>query len=511
MRVGIQTLLSNQILVTISVMLAAIMQTLDTTIANVALPYMQSILSATQDQITWVLTSYIVAAAIMTLPTGILSIKLGRKKYFIWSIIGFTVSSMLCGTALSLTEMVLFRMLQGVFGAALVPLSQAILLDSYPKEKHGVAMAMWGFGIMVGPILGPTLGGYLTEYYSWRWVFFINLPFGILALLGVIVSVADEAKSTNQKFNISGFLLVSIAVGALQLMLDRGEIKGWFSSTEIVIETAIAFFAFYLFIMHLFNSKTPFITPGLFLDRNFVASVIMVSIIGIILYASLSLLTPFLQSLKGYPVLTTGLVLAPRGVGTMVAMIIVGRLITRVDTRMLITFGLVLILFSLWQMINFSLDVNISPLVESGLIQGFGFGFVFVPLSTIAFSTINSAQRTEAASLYSLMRNIGSSVGISISTNILAEKTQMMHAVISESITPFNHLLHSSLFPSAWDINTIKGLASLNNEITKQAQSIAYINDFAFLMYICAASLPLVLLLKKTEIEKKADISAIAD
>ena len=511
MRVGIQTLLPNQILVTISVMLAAIMQTLDTTIANVALPYMQSTLSATQDQITWVLTSYIVAAAIMTLPTGILSNKLGRKKYFIWSIIGFTVSSMLCGTALSLTEMVLFRMLQGVFGAALVPLSQAILLDSYPKEKHGVAMAMWGFGIMIGPILGPTLGGYLTEYYSWRWVFFINLPFGILALLGVIVSVADEAKPTNQKFNIAGFLLVSIAVGALQLMLDRGEIKGWFSSTEIVIETIIAFFAFYFFIMHLFNSKTPFITPGLFLDRNFVASVIMVSIIGIILYASLSLLTPFLQSLKGYPVLTTGLVLAPRGVGTMVAMIIVGRLITRVDTRMLITFGLVLILFSLWQMINFSLDVNISLLVESGLIQGFGFGFVFVPLSTIAFSTINSAQRTEAASLYSLMRNIGSSVGISISTNILAEKTQMMHAVISESITPFNHLLHSSLFPSAWDINTIKGLASLNNEITKQAQSIAYINDFAFLMYICAASLPLVLLLKKTEIEKKADISAIAD
>ena len=484
-------------LVAISVMLATIMQALDTTIANVALPHMQGSLAATQDQISWVLTSYIVAAAITMPATGFIAAKIGRKRLLLISIGGFIVTSMLCGIALSLEQIVIYRLLQGIFGASLVPLSQAVLLDAYPKEKHGAAMAMWGVGVMVGPILGPTLGGYLTENFDWRWVFFINLPFGLLALAGVLAFVSESERRVALRFDAMGFMLLGLAIGALQMMLDRGELLDWFGSTEIIAEAVIGALAFYLFVVHMFTYREPFLEPRLFKDRNFVVGTSFMFVIGIILLATMALLPPLLQQLAGFPVLTTGYVLAPRGIGTMIAMFVVGRLVGKVDPRLLLLSGLGLAAFSLWQMTQFNIDVGVWDIVTTGVLQGAGLGLIFVPLSAITFSTLPADLRTEAAGLFSLMRNIGSSVGISIVTALLTRSTQINHAQMAEHITPYMDALKAPGYPAMWSLHTTGGMAALNAELTRQAQMIAYLDDFQLLMWVTLAALPLILLLRK--------------
>ncbi|MFI4989135.1 MAG: DHA2 family efflux MFS transporter permease subunit, partial [Alphaproteobacteria bacterium] len=409
----------NLALVTFGTMLATVMQALDTTIANVALPHMQGSFSATLDQIAWVLTSYIVAAAIMTPPTGWLAARFGRKRLYLTSVAGFTIASVLCGAALTLPQMVAFRLMQGAFGAALVPLSQATLLDGYPREKHGYAMAIWGVGIMVGPILGPTLGGWLTENYNWRWVFYINVPVGLLAFFIISAFVPETRRNRGLPFDVIGFAAISLAIGCLQMFLDRGELKDWFGSSEIVIEVVLAGLFFYLFLVQTFTAESPFINPSLFADRNFTVSLFIVTVIGIILYSTLALMPPFLQTLLDYPVVTTGFVIAPRGAGTMVAMMVVGRVIGRIDARLLLGLGLVLAASSLYWMAGFSVDVGMRDIVVSGLVQGIGFGFIWVPVTAIAFSTLEPSRRTEAAGIFNLMRNIGASAGISIVTAVL--------------------------------------------------------------------------------------------
>jgi DHA2 family multidrug resistance protein len=485
-------------LVAISVMLATIMQALDTTIANVALPHMQGSLAATQDQISWVLTSYIVAAAITMPATGFIAAKIGRKRLLLVSITGFIVTSMLCGIALSLEQMVIYRLLQGIFGASLVPLSQAVLLDSYPREKHGAAMAMWGVGVMVGPILGPTLGGYLTENFDWRWVFFINLPFGLLALAGVLAFVTESERRVSLKFDALGFLFLGVAIGALQMMLDRGELLDWFGSTEIIVEAVIAGLAFYLFVVHMFTYQEPFLEPRLFRDRNFVIGTSFMFVVGIILLATMALLPPMLQQLAGFPVITTGYVLAPRGIGTMVAMFVVGRLVGKFDPRLLLAAGLCLSAFSLWEMTLFNIDVGVWDIVRTGIMQGAGLGLLFVPLSAITFSTLPGELRTEAAGLFSLMRNIGSSVGISIVTALLTRSTQINHSQLAEHVTPYMDALKAPGHPEMWSMQTTGGMAALNEELTRQAQMIAYLDDFQLLMWVTLAALPLILLLRRS-------------
>jgi MFS transporter, DHA2 family, multidrug resistance protein len=484
-------------LITVSVMLATIMQALDTTIANVALPYMQGGLAATQEQISWVLTSYIVAAAIMTPPTGVLAARFGRKKVFAVAVAGFTLASMLCGAATSLEEIVIFRLLQGVFGASLVPLSQAVLLDTYPPEKHGSAMAIWGVGVMLGPILGPTLGGWLTETYNWRWVFYVNLPFGILALSGILLFLPETVKDGGRRFDVFGFTLLSLSIGGLQMMLDRGESQNWFSSREIVFESVVAALGFYMFIVHMFTAPKPFIEPALFKDRNLAVGLVLIFIVGVILLATLALLPPFLQKLLGYPVLTTGLTLAPRGAGTMVSMMIVGRIIGRVDTRLLILTGLSLLALSLWQMSRFTTDVTMQTLVLTGVVQGLGLGLVFVPLSTTTFSTLPPHYRSEGTSMFSLMRNIGSSIGISVMTFLLTRNTQVVHAGLAEKMNPFRSELIAPWLPKAWDFHTQTGVIALNTEVTNQALTVAYLNDFTIMMWLTIAAAPLLLLLRR--------------
>jgi DHA2 family multidrug resistance protein len=486
----------NRAMITLSVMLATVMQVVDTTIVNVALPHMQGSMAATQDQISWVLTSYIVAAAILTPLTGVLAGRMGRKRLFAAAVIGFTLASMLCGAATSLTQLVVFRALQGALGASLVPLSQAVLLDTYPREKHGSAMALWGMGVMVGPILGPTLGGYLTEYYSWRWAFYINLPVGMLALVGIAAFVPDATRQERRGFDFFGFALLSIAIGALQLMLDRGNALDWFDSTEVVLEAATAALALYLFLSHMFTADKPFIEPGLFADRNFAAGVMLMFTVGVLLLATLALLPPFLQSLLGFPVITAGYVLAPRGIGTMAAMMVVGRLVGRVDTRALVLVGLGLMAWSLHRMTGWSTDVGPGEIVYTGIVQGVGLGFIFVPLSTIAFATLAPRYRNEGTAMFSLIRNLGSSVGISLVMTVLGHEAQSSHAALSESITPFRHAFQAPGMPQLWNWSTEAGRTALDAEVSRQALTIAYINDFRFMMYLSLLAVPLLLLLR---------------
>jgi DHA2 family multidrug resistance protein len=482
-------------LITASIMLATVMQALDTTIANVALPHMQGALSATLDQVGWVLTSYIIAAAIMTPPTGFLAARFGRKRVFLAAVSGFTIASMLCGAATSLNEMVVFRLLQGAFGAGLVPLSQAVLLDTYPRERHASAMAMWGVGVMVGPILGPTLGGYLTEAYNWRWVFYINLPFGLLALLGILSFVPETERDRGRPLDWFGFTLLSLAIGALQLMLDRGQSQDWFTSGEIITESVLSALFLYLFVVHMLTHRRPFLEPGLFKDRNFAIGLVFIFVVGIILLATLALLPPFLQNLMGYPVVTTGFVLAPRGVGTMIAMLLVGRLSGKVDPRLMILAGLGLTAVSLWEMSQFTLQVDTWSIVRTGVTQGLGLGFIFVPLSTITFATLRPQWRNEGTAMFSLMRNIGSSIGISVMVTLLARNTQANHALLSDQLTPFNNALQAA--GHAWAPDTLAGVLALNSEVTRQAAAIAYLSDFRMMMWVTLLAIPLLTLLRK--------------
>ncbi len=484
-------------LVTVSVMLATIMQALDTTIANVALPHMQGAMGATQDQISWVLTSYIVAAAIFMPLTGILTARLGRKRVFMAAVVGFTLTSMLCGAAQSLTQIVLFRLLQGVFGASLVPLSQAVLLDTYPRERHGSAMALWGVGVMVGPILGPSLGGWLTESYNWRWVFYINLPFGLLAWFGLAAFVQETPIDRGRRFDLLGFALLSLGIGALQMMLDRGESLDWFASREVTAEALLAGAALYLFVAHMFTHAHPFIEPGLFKDRNFSVGLLFIFLIGIILLATMALLPPFMQNLMGYPVCDVGYLLAPRGVGTMLAMMMVGRLAGRVDVRYQIFAGLALTSLSLWEMTRFTMDITGWDIVRTGFIQGLGLGFIFVPLSTITFATLAPRYRNEGTALFSLMRNIGSSIGISVVITYLAQRTQANHATLASDLNPFSLRLRGAIEAGAFDLNSPAGLAALNGEVTRQAATLAYLQDFRLMMWVTLAALPLIALLRK--------------
>ena len=490
---------AHQGLITVSLMLATIMQGVDTTIANVALPHMQGSMSATQDQIAWVLTSYIVAAAIFMPLTGFLSARLGRKRVFVWSVVGFTLASMLCGMAQSLGQIVMFRLLQGIFGASLVPLSQAVLLDTYPRERHGSAMALWGVGVMVGPILGPTLGGWLTEYYNWRWVFYINLPVGLLAWFGLAAFVQETVIDQRRRFDLMGFAFIGLGIGALQMMLDRGESLNWFASREITAEAIVAGLCLYLFISHMFTHEHPFLEPQLFRDRNFSVGLIFIFVVGIILLATMALLPPFLQNLMDYPVIDVGFLLAPRGIGTMFAMMAVGRLSGKVDSRHLIFLGLLLTSLSLWEMTNFNLDITGWDIVRTGITQGLGLGFIFVPLSTLAFSTLAAHYRNEGTALFSLLRNVGSSIGISVVMTMLAQNLQSNHAAFAAYVNPFNLPLRRLVETGAFDLGSAEGLSSVNEMITRQAEALAYLQDFRVMMWITLCAVPLLLLLKRAK------------
>jgi DHA2 family multidrug resistance protein len=502
----------NRPMITLSIMLATIMQTLDSTIANVALPHMQGALSASQDQIAWVLTAYIVAAAIATPLTGWMVDRFGQKHVFLASIGGFTVASMLCGMSNSLAEIVAARLLQGVFGAALVPLSQVVLLDINPKEKQGPAMAIWGVGVMVGPILGPTLGGWLTDSYNWRWVFFINVPIGLLAAYGMWRYIRPVPGPRRQRFDMFGFATLSLGLGALQLLLDRGQQNDWFSSTETWIEAIALVVMTTYFVAH--TALTPadksFVDFRLFKNQNYATGILFIFIVGLVLYATRALIPTMLETLMNYPVATTGLVTAPSGAGTMIAMLITGRLIGKLDLRLMLFTGFTITAVSLWRMGHYTIELSTSDIIWPGVIQGIGMGLVFVPLSAATFATLSPAMRAQGTALFSLVRNIGSSIGISLVQTLLVRNTVIAHASLTERVTYANPAWHNPAIATAYDLSTPGGAALLDSTVTQQAAMIAYIDDFWLMLFLTVAVIPLLLLIRPPERSKASDVDAHA-
>ncbi|MEG3143616.1 DHA2 family efflux MFS transporter permease subunit [Sphingomonas sp. RT2P30] len=483
-------------LVTIGVMGPMIMQILDATIANVALPHMRTSLGATLDTVTWVLTSYIIATAIALPATGWLSDRLGSRNLFLIAIGGFVIASMLCGTAVSLEEMVLFRIFQGMFAAFINPLSQTAMLDINPPERANQAMSIWGMGVMVGPILGPVIGGWLTDSYNWRWCFYINVPIGA-ATFAILWFLLPSRPGTKRSFDLTGFAFIAIAVASFQLMLDRGQEQDWFSSWEIRIEGMIAAAALWIALVHLTTAAKPLFDRHLFRNRNLTMGMFFMVIVGMSTMAPMALLPPMLQQLFGYPVVDTGLLMAPRGVGVLFTMWLGGQLMGKVDARYMVMAGFLIFAVSLRQMAHWSLEMDFWPVIISGFIQGLGMGLVFMPLNSLAFATLSGEYRTDGASLLNLMRSIGQSAGISLVTVLLARNIQISHADLA------SHITEKSV--PALDIGALDRLGTLSDTvfamadgmINKQAAMIAYIDDFYLMAWISILTLPLVLLLKK--------------
>ncbi len=486
-------------MVTICAMTATIMQALDTTIANVALPYMQGSLSASQDQINWVLTSYIVAAAIMTAPVGWIANRFGRKRTFIVCSAGFTFASVLCGLAQDINQMVLFRLLQGMFGAALVPLSQAVMLDSYSLQERAKAMSIWGMGVMMGPIMGPSLGAWLTETYSWHWVFFVNLPFGIFTVLGLLVFMDETKKNRDLRFDWFGFAALAVGIGAMQIALDRGEQLGWLESNEIIAEIIVSIAGFYYFFAHSFTTAKPFIQFAIFKDRNFVGGCVFMAVMGLVLFSTMALSSPYLQNVIGYPIITAGLLLATRGCGTFVAMMLVGRMMKYIEARTLIISGLSLMAGSLFFMTGWTDQTGVPEIIVLSIVQGFGLGLVFVPLSTVAFLTLPNHLRTDGTSMLTLMRNVASSIGISVVIAQLTEGSRRIYAILSEHINPFNHALQMPDVRGMIDLGTDTGRAMADAMVNLQSQIIAFSQDYQLVMIVTLCAIPLAIMIGSTK------------
>ena len=391
--------------------------------------------------------------------------------------------------------MVLFRLLQGVFGAALVPLSQAVMLDSYALHERAKAMAIWGMGVMMGPIMGPSLGAWLTETYSWHWVFLVNLPFGIFTVLGLIMFMDETGKNRELRFDWFGFTALAIGIGSLQVALDRGEQLGWLNSNEIIAEFMISAIGFYYFFAHSLTTTKPFIQFALFKDKNFVGGCVFMSVMGVVLFSTMALSSPFLQNVIGYPIITAGLLLASRGFGTFVAMMMVGRLMRYIEARTLIVTGLSMTCVSLFWMTAWTDMTGVTEILVISIFQGFGFGLVFVPLSTVAFLTLPNHLRTDGTSMLTLLRNVASSIGISLVISQLTEGSRCSYAVLSQHINPFNHALQMPQVRALIDLAPTTAAPWRTPIVKLQAQIIAFSHDYQMVMIFTLCAIPLTIMI----------------
>lgn len=488
----------NHLLLIVGVMAATLLQVLDITIANVAIPHMQSTLGATPDTISWVLTSYIIASAVAMPITGWLADRVGSRRLFIWSVAGFVVASMLCGMAQNLGEMVIFRALQGVGGAFIAPLSQAALLDTSRPSRQASIIALWGMGVMVGPILGPVLGGWITENWSWRWVFYVNVPVGAVCL-AILLAELPSREIARRRFDLFGFAMIAVCLGCLQLLLDRGNQLDWFASGESWVYAFLILTSAWVAVIHFATAPQPLFDRQLFANVNFVISLLFMVVIGVVMFATMALLPPMLQGLFGYDVIDTGMVLMPRGVGVLISMQLSGLLMRKgVDARWMVSLGFLIGAWSLWQMAGWSLEVDRYHVVVSGLVQGLGIGLVFIPLNATAFATLPPRLRTDGSSLLNLTRSVGSSIGISVMMTLLSRNTQTSHSDLAGHITPaITGMLDLSSLQRFQQYGEA-GLQVADTLVTRQAAMVAYVDDFWLMMWLSLASVPLVLLMRRS-------------
>ncbi|WP_068077466.1 DHA2 family efflux MFS transporter permease subunit [Novosphingobium lentum] len=498
----------NRSLLLAAVMAAMIMTMIDTTIANVALPHMQAALSATQETVTWVLTSYVLASAVALPASGWLVDRLGMRMVLVGSVMMFTIASVMCGLAQNMTQIVLFRVLQGLAGAFISPITQTIMLDtSTPRERPKV-MSIFTQGVMVGPIAGPVLGGYLTENFDWRWVFFVNVPIGIVCTFALLALMPHTPKR-HRKFDMTGWLLVAVAVSCLQLMLDRGASKDWFGSPEIVIYAVLSACAAWMAVVHLATARAPLFATALFKDRNLVAALGLYMLVGMVMMSVLALLPVLLQSVFGYPAIEAGWLLTPRGVGMVGAIMLTGRHLDKADPRLLLAFGLGIAGISLWMMTGWTPDMPTGPIIFAGVLQGVGLSFTFIPLNLISFATIDAKFRTDAAGLNMLFRNVGSSTGIAAGTVLLSRNLQLNHAELGAQITRMSVPFDLDRITAYGGIGD-SAMTMVDLMVNKQAAMIAYLDDFLVMSIACFAAIPVLLIVKGTKKGAKADPDAVA-
>jgi DHA2 family multidrug resistance protein len=483
--------------VMLSAMMATTLVILDQTIASIALPHMQGGLSASRDQIGWVMTTYFMTQAVSMASTGWLAGRFGRKRTFLVALAGFGAGALMSSNASALSEILVWRAIQGAFSAPIIPISQSLILDSYPRERHGQALALWGLGVIFAPVMGPVAGGWITDSYGWRWVFLVGAPFAAAALATAVVFVRETPLDRERRFDWIGFIAIGLALVSLQLVLDRGELQGWFDSTEIVVETALVALGLYVFVVHTLTTDRPFVSPGIFADRNMVIGLVFMFLLGCCVLSLNVILPMFMQNLRGFPVLTAGLIMAPRGLGSSIALILAGHLVRRVDGRFLIATGFACVAYSSWQFSTFTPDVSIESFVLVTVFSGLGIGLIWVPLTTFAFATLEPRYRTEASTLTSLGRNYGSGVGVSIVIAVLSRTSAVAHSELVEFASPFNELMTAPYLPPEWSLDTAAGRATLEQLVSRQAEAIGFANDFVLVAVMAAVSIPLVLLLSR--------------
>lgn len=484
-------------IVTIGVTISAMVTLLDTAIVSVALAHMQGGLSVDQDQISWVITAYLVTLAVMTPPTGWLSARFGRKRLFLVSITCFASASLLCGFSDSLVEIIVLRVVQATFGAFLMPLTQAAVLDIHPPEGHGRAVAMWSFGMAFGSFFGPALGGHIVEDWSWRGAFFVVVPFSIVAFVLIFLFLPREERQTAPPFAATGYLFLAIGVAALQLMLDRGEREDWLASDMILFAAVVASTGLTVFAFHSAVSDKPFFNPTLLRDRNFAPAMVIMFVNGVLQFTMVTILPLFLQNMLGYGPILAGYVLTPRAVGAMTGNALAGQIINRIDPRLMAVGGFLIVANSFYWMMGITADVDPLFLTLLIVLQGLGISIVWVPLNVMAFTTLPSAHRAEGAAILHLLRNIGGSIGVATLVTLLTRNTRENRATMLEHVTPYNDLFQWQSMPELWNPGEVASLAMLDQEVTRQASMIAYINDFklVFIMVLCIA--PLVFLMRR--------------
>ena len=486
-----------RLLIFAGVVLGANLQVVDTTMATVALPRIQGSLSATQDEITWVLAAYLIGVAIVTPLAGTLTEHLGRKRLFLLTTVGFCIASVFTGSADSLAEIVVYRFLQGVFASPLVPISQSFVFDAFPPEERGKAMGWWSLGVMVGIVLGPALGGYLTEFHSWRWAFFINVPFGVVAFAIIYVFAPTRAPSRGSPpFGLAGFVILSVGLVSLQIMLSRGERMDWFSAPEIIGASVLVVVSLYLFVVHTVYSTRPFIPPAVFSDRNFSIGMTFMFMLGIHWLAFLALVSPYLQTLAGYPVFLAGLVMVPQALGNATGSMVAGRLLGRFRPVPLMVIGILALAWANWQMSLFTPDFDRWVFYTVVFAHGCGIGFYFVPLTIITFSTLPRQHTDVGTGLYAVARNFGSSVGVSLTVAYLVRETQANRSVLRDYASPFNETLRHLPLPEFWSMADVAGMAALNLEATRQAAAVAYNDDFLWLAVVSLMCIPILFLVR---------------